>query len=617
MRRTLPFSPDIFIASFALAGIASYLVMRFGLALPPRLADIPLYAVLVVGGIPLLIGLARRLWALDFASDLLAGVSIATSVWLGQYIVGAIVVLMLSGGSALEVFAARRAASTLEALAKRMPSVAHKQTESGLVDIEIAAIEIGIKLVVLPHELCPVDGVVVEGHGSMDESYLTGEPYLMSKIPGSQVLSGAINGDSALTIEATKLAQDSRYARIMRVMQETEAKRPHMRRLGDRLGAWYTPAALAVAGLGWLVTGSAERFLAVVVIATPCPLLLAIPISIIGAISLAARRSIIVKDPAMLERIDLCRTVIFDKTGTLTYGKPTLTDISCLPGFTPDQILVLAASLERYSKHPLAAAVLRAAEERRLPLERVAEISEHPGKGVRGVVDSRAVEIVGRLTLTREDRPLPDSAPVATAGLESLVFLDGGYAASLIFRDEPREDSPPFIRHLPTRHGVDRVMILSGDRETEVRYLANRVGITETHSGMAPEQKVGVVTQLTRHAPTLFVGDGINDAPAMQAATVGVAFGQSSDITAAAADAVIMEPTLTKIDELIHIGRRMRSIATQSAVGGMALSFVGMLFAVAGLLPPIAGAIAQEVIDVAAIFNALRVAFPPRTLADF
>jgi len=616
-RLAFRYSADLYIAIVALAGIISHLGMRYILFLPRSHYMLPLYIVLLVGGTPLLIGLARKLWSREFGADLLAGISIATAVILGEYIVGCIVVLMLSGGEALEQFATRRASSILEALSRRMPSIAHLQNTSGIVDIPLDKVKVGASLLVFPHELCPVDGIVVEGHGWMDESYLTGEPYRMSKAPGSQVLSGAINGDAALTMEATKLPVDSRYARIMRVMREAETRRPHLRRLGDQLGAWYTPMALAIAGLGWVLTGSAHRFLAVVVIATPCPLLLAIPIAIIGAISLAARRAIIIKNPAMLERIDSCRTVIFDKTGTLTYGTPALTEILCASDYLADDVLRAAASLEQYSRHPLASAVMQAALERHLELEPIAQVSEHPGAGIRGLIGGRTIEIMGRLMAVRESRPLPPSLPATPAGLESLVFLDEKYAALLRFRDEPRETSPALIRHLPTRHGISRLMILSGDRESEVRYLAHRVGIAEVYYGKSPEEKVSIVRDQTRLAPTLFIGDGINDAPAMQAATVGLAFGQSSDITSAAADAVIIDPTLGKIDEVMHIGRRMRAIALQSAIGGMALSFVGMMVAVAGYLPPVAGAVAQEVIDVAAVLNALRVAFPVENLTDF
>ncbi len=383
--------PQAFIAICSLAGILLYLALRYAAAQPASAYMLPLYAVVVIGGVPLLIDLSRKLLAREFGSDLLAGVSIATAALLGEYIVACIVILMLSGGEALEQFATRRASSILEALSRRMPHIAHRKHGSGIADISLDDITVGETLVVLPHELVPVDGVVTEGHGWMDESYLSGEPYKMPKVRGAQVLSGAINGDAALTIQATRLPIDSRYARIMRVMEEAQAKRPQLRRLGDMLGAWYTPLALGVAAVGWLVSGHAERFLAVVVIATPCPLLLAIPVAVIGAISLAARRGVIIKNPAMLERIDTCRTVIFDKTGTLTYGQPTLTDVACAAGFADDEVLRAAACLEQYSKHPLATAVLAAARARGLTLAAVAQIGESPGQGLRGAIDGRTV----------------------------------------------------------------------------------------------------------------------------------------------------------------------------------------------------------------------------------
>jgi heavy metal translocating P-type ATPase len=610
-------SLETYVAIAALAAILANLVMRFALSIPAPVSDLPLYAALLFGGLPLLAVLARKMLARDFGSDLLAGVSIATAVLLHEYLVGCIVVLMLSGGQALEQYATKRASSILEALARRMPNVAHRSVASAIVDVQLNDVQIDDSLIVMPHELCPVDAIVIEGHGWMDESYLTGEPYRTSKAPGSQVLSGAINGDTVLAIKALKLAADSRYSRIMRVMQEAEERRPRLRRLGDQLGAWYTPVALAIAAFGWLISGSPVRFLSVVVIATPCPLLLGIPIAIIGAISLAARKGIIIKNPTILERIGSCRTMIFDKTGTLTYGRPTLTEVLCAPGFTRTELLTLAATLEQYSKHPLAQAILDAAKADGVPFSLAEQVSENAGAGLRALVDKRIVEITGRQALSKAGRPLPSSLPPAAQGLESLVFVDGAYAATLRFRDEPRADSHSFIEHLTPRHGVDRIMILSGDRDSEVRYLADRVGITDVQSGKGPEDKVAIVREQTDRAPTMFIGDGINDAPAMQSATVGLAFGQNSDITSEAADAVIMEPSLRKVDELIHIALRMRSIALQSAVGGMALSFVGMAAAVAGYLPPVVGAVAQELIDVAAVLNAVRVAFPRGELADF
>ena len=314
------------IAVLALAGIAAHLLFRFGLHASLTVQDIPLWTILGLGGIPLLYDLLKKLLRRQFGSDLLAGISIVSAVLLGQYLAGAIVVLMLAGGEALENYAIGNATSVLRALAKRVPATAHRKRDSQIIDVALDQVVVGDTLVVFPHDICPVDGVVVEGHGVMDESFLTGEPFTITKAPGSTVISGAINGESALTITATKRAVDSRYAKIMEVMRESEQHRPRMRRLGDQLGAFYTPLAVALAIIAWVVSGEAVRFLAVLVIATPCPLLIAIPVGIIGSISLCARRAIIIKDPVALEQIDRCRTAIFDKTGTLTYGEPKLVE---------------------------------------------------------------------------------------------------------------------------------------------------------------------------------------------------------------------------------------------------------------------------------------------------
>jgi heavy metal translocating P-type ATPase len=591
---------------------------------PATWADVPLVVMLVVGGLPLVAGLVRDLLAGRFGSDLLAGISIVTSVLLGEYLAGVLVVLMLSGGEALEARAVARAGDVLHALARRMPTVAHRRDGAELADVPLAAVAVGDVLVVLPHEICPVDGTVVAGHGSMDESYLTGEPYRMAKAPGSTVLSGAINGQAALDVRTDRVGRDSRYAKIMEVLATSQQRRPQLRRLADTLGALYTPAAIAVAAAAWLLSGSPTRFLAVLVVATPCPLLIAIPVAIIGAVSLAARRGIVIRDPAILERLDTCRTAIFDKTGTLTYGTPSVTDVVPVGRLPVDELLALAASLETYSKHPLAAAVVQAAAARSLRLAAVEALAERPGAGLTGRVLAAAngavaheVAITSRQKLALADPAAAAALPPTTGGLECVVVVDGDVAGVIRFRDAPRADGRPFVSHLAPAHGLDRVMLVSGDRESEVRWLADLVGITEVHAGIQPEGKLALVEQAVARAPTLFVGDGINDAPALAAATVGVAMGAGSDVTSEASGAVVMDSALARVDELLHIGRRFRAIALQSAVGGMAASVVGMAFAAAGLLPPAAGALVQEAIDLVAVANALRMAWPPRSLTDY
>jgi len=581
------------------------------------LVQLPLLAVLALGGIPLVYQLIVKFFRGDFGADLLAGLSIVTAVLLDEYLAGSLVVLMLSGGAVLEHYAVRKASSVLEALAKRMPSVAHSLSGDKLIDITTEQVNIGDTLLVLPHEICPVDGTVLEGSGTMDESYLTGEPYMMSKTTGSLVMSGAINGDLALTIRADKLSVDSRYAKIMEVMRSSEQYRPNIRRLGDQLGALYSPLAVIIALTAWAMSGDVIRFLAVLVVATPCPLLIGIPVTIISSISLAARREIIIKNPAILETIGTCRTAIFDKTGTLTYGRPSLTGLIPGKNHNKKDVLSLIASLERYSKHPLSGAIIKAAEKAGLSLLNVSNIAELPGKGLSGLVMGKRVQITSRKNFVEAYPDTVNDLPPITGGLECIVLIDGHYAATLQFRDEVRTDSSSFINHLRPNHLFEKVMLVSGDRESEVRYLAEQVGIEHVYFSQSPEQKLELVRKETQAAKTVYLGDGINDAPSLTAATIGIAFGQNSDITGESADAVIMDSSLLKVDELFHIGERMRKIALQSAVGGMALSLIGMVFAGLGYLTPVAGAVAQEIIDVLAVLNALRAAIVPKTLSDF
>lgn len=602
------------IVTLAVIGIACHLVLRFATDASPRMQVWPLWLVLGFGGLPLVGELTAKLVRGHFGSDLLAGISIVTSVILHEYLAGAIVVMMLSGGEAIESFAIDRASSSLKALANRLPSVVHRKYMDRINDLALDQVLPGDTLVVFPHEICPADGVVLEGHGSMDEAFLTGEPFRISKAPGANVLCGAMNGDTALTIRAEKPASDSRYERIIEVMRASEQSAPRLRRLGDTLGAAYTPIAVAIGLAAWLLSGNASRFLAVMVVATPCPLLIAIPVGIIGAISLSARRGIIVRKAAVLEQADTCRTMIFDKTGTLTYGKPVLSEQLTAPGFNNHQVLRLVASLERYSKHPLARAVVSAAENHKLATQEPARVSELPGKGLSGIVDGHEIQVTGRSALGPS---LASALPEVKEGLECVVLIDGRYAATFRFADEIKPSSRSFVQHLGPRHRVRELVLLSGDRKREVQKLGERVGISRAYFEQSPEQKLQFVKEETKRARTLYVGDGINDAPALAAATVGVAMGSDGQIAGEAAGVVILDSSMQRVDEFLHISRRMRKIILQSAVGGMALSIVGMGLASTGHLPPVAGALCQEAIDVLAVINALRTAIPPRVLTDF
>lgn len=531
------------IATLSILGIGCYLLLRYALdighevytlainaALTSEIASLyqgqfsfsialvklPLLAVLALGGIPLTYQLIAKLFRRDFGADLLAGLSIVTAVLLDEYLAGSLVVLMLAGGAVLENFAVRKASSVLEALANRMPSVAHRSLGGKLIDITTEQVKIGDTLLVLPHEICPVDGTVLEGSGTMDESYLTGEPYMMSKTRGSAVMSGAINGDSALTIHADKLAIDSRYAKIMEVMRSSEQYRPNIRRLGDQLGALYTPLAVVCAVTAWATSGDIIRFLAVLVVATPCPLLIGIPVTIISSISLAAKREIIIKNPAILETIGTCRTAIFDKTGTLTYGRPSLTGLIPGKNYKKQDVLTLIASLERYSKHPLSGAIIKAAEKEGLSLLSVSNIAELPGKGLNGTVMGKQIQITNRKNFVQENPATVEELPPITGGLECIVLIDGLYAATLQFRDEVRTDSSSFINHLRPNHLFERVMLVSGDRESEVRYLAEQVGIEHVYFSQSPEQKLELVRKETKAAKLCILVMALTMPPLLQ-----------------------------------------------------------------------------------------------------
>ena len=569
---------------------------------PELWARLPLFTAYVFGAIPLLWQLLRKALAREFGSDLLAGISIITAALLGQYLAGVFVILMLSGGEAIENYAMMRASAILDALSQRMPRRARRRQNGISTEVALDQVSVGDHLEIPPHDIAPVDGVVVEGHGSMDESYLTGEPFKMSKAPGAAVISGAINGESMLVIEATALPVDSRYQKIAQVIESQASKQVPMRRLGDALGAWYTPLALAIALLAWVASGEASRFLAVLVVATPCPLLIAIPVAIIGAISDCARRGIIIKNPAVLENLSHCRTMILDKTGTLTYGRPAVTSVECSPQFTEPEVVSLVAALETFSKHPLAEAVGAAAKAHGLTLPTVSSITEQPGKGLVGICQGRTISVTGRSQAANRGFVIPPPQP----GLECIVLIDDVLAAVIHFEDTPRPESKSFVRHLGPTHSIGRVMIMSGDRDTEVKHLGALVGISEVEGGLSPEEKLHRVIAETKRAATLYIGDGINDAPALQAATVGIALGTKSDITSEASDAVILDQSLESVDSLIHIASRMRRIALQSAIGGMTLSLFGMGLASAGFLTPLAGAITQEIIDILAVMNALR-----------
>lgn len=599
------------IAIASLVAIFVHIALKF---FHPSLQNFPLFFLIIFGGLPVLIQILLKIIRGNLGVDVLAFIELVAAVYLSEYLAAALIILMVASGGALESYAIRKASFALQALVKRMPSIAHRKIKNSTTDISISEIKIGDLIEIYPHEICPVDGTVAEGYGSMDESYLTGEPYSISKAPGSLVLSGAINGNSPLVIQADKLAKDSRYSVIIKVMENAENSRPQIRRLADQIGAVFAPLALAFSILVFYLTKSATTFLAVLVVATPCPLLIAVPVVIISAISIAARHGIIIRNPAILEKLPTCVTAIFDKTGTLTYGKPELVDIFTFNGFEKNSVLQRVASIERYSRHPLSQAVIKAATNARIEILEVDDVIEKPGQGLVGNILGQKVLVTSRKKLgeTIDAAGLP---PVQL-GLECVVVINDKIAAIFHFRDVPRHEGHSFINHLGPKHNFKKVILASGDRSIEVKYLASLLGIKEIYAEQTPEQKLELVRKENAEAPTLFVGDGINDAPALAVATASIAFGEQGGVTSEAAGAVIMESSLVKVDQLIHLSELMRKIALQSAVGGMLLSIVGMGFAAAGFITPVYAALLQEVIDVVAILNSLRLTWKSSIIAD-
>ncbi len=609
LRTWLVTKEGILVAASLLAIVGGILLRIGGLHEQERIL---LTGSLSLCGIIIGYDLLRDVVAREFSSDFLAGISIVTAALLHEYWAAVLVVFMLSGGQSLERFAMRNASAILAALAQRMPHHARRRVGSKIEEISLDDVQIGDVIEIHPHDICPVDGVVIEGRSSMDEAFLTGEPYVMPKVGGSTVISGAINGEGLLTIKATALARDSRYQRIAGVIEQQATRRVRIRRIADSIASWYTPFGLLIALGAGFISGDPVRFLAVLVVATPCPLIIGIPICIIGAVSSAARRGIIIRDTSALETATTCSAMILDKTGTLTAGKPSVTSVTLYGAWQELEIFSLLRSLEQYSKHPLATAIVDYGEKLGVATREVSNVSEQAGRGLIGEVSGYRIVIGQWSSLTEAGVSIQENPIGPACG----VIINDRPAALITFRDIPRKESRPFVEHLAQHHGISRVMMLSGDRDAEAQYLASLVGINEAQGGLSPEEKLSTLASVQQTHRTIFVGDGINDAPSLQAATVGIGLGNKSDIIGESADVIILDPSLERVDAFLHLSRHVRRIAFQTGIGGIALSVLGMVAAACGYLPPVAGACVQEAIDLAAIINALRTTSPRMTEGD-
>jgi len=593
---------------FILAGLAAY---ASPLAFLPRWIWL---AGLVLTGLPVLVRTTIGVFQGKLAADLVAALAIVTALILDQPLPGLIVVMMQTGGEAMERFAERRATEAVRALEAAAPRMAHRLRPGSTEDIPVERIAVGDRLLVRPGEMVPCDGIVTEGHSHVDASRLTGEPVPVVAQPGTRLMSGSLNGEGPFTLESTAAASESQYARIVALVREAQASKSPLQRVADRYAVWFTPVTLVVCAIAWFASGDPNRILAVLVVATPCPLILATPVAVIGGISRAAARSVIFRHGEAIEQLGQVDVALFDKTGTLTIGRPAVARILVEPPLSREDFLRMAAAVEQGSGHLLARTVVEAADAEGIALPVATNIREEHGQGVSGEVDGRRITI-GSLAWVGEVAPRAGRQLAALHdghhGLRAAVAIDGEAGGVIEFADRVRPDLRPFFADLH-RLGIRRTMLLTGDREATAQAVAAEAGISEVHANLLPADKVAIVASLVNAGhKVVMVGDGTNDAPALSRATVGVALAaHGGGISAEAADVVVLADDLHRVTEAIGISRRTLRIARQSINVGLGLSLVAMAFAALGGIPPIAGALLQEAIDVAVILNALRASLP-------
>jgi len=565
--------------------------------------------------VPLSISVAGSLFRRDVGVDAIALVAIASALAFGQYLAGAVIALMLAGGNALEEYATRRAGSELTRLLERMPRVAHRRRHSEIEEVPVEEIRAGDVVVIRAGEVVAVDGVVATAGAVLDESALTGEPLPVRRKAGDAVRSGSANAGGPFDLRTTHTAADSAYAGIVRLVRHAQSERAPFVRTADRYAIVFLPVSLIVAAAAWGFSGNSLRFLAVMVVATPCPLILAAPIAFVAGVSRAARRGVIVKGGSAIERLGEARTVLLDKTGTLTLGVPEVERVVSFDGVPPDELLRLAASVDQVSAHVLAEALVHDAAGRGLALVAPHDVQERLGQGVEGSVGLARVAVGSSAWLSaRGYAGAEQAARDLDGGLDAgrariLVGVDGTLCGAIVMGDHVREDARAFVSAL-RENGIRHVAMVTGDRAAVANAVGEQLGLDRVYAEQSPEGKLEIVRSLREQpelGPVVMVGDGVNDAPALALADVGIALGSAgATVSSETADVVVLVDRIDRVADAVMIGRRSLAIARQSIAVGMGLSLIAMGFAAGGLLPPVPGALLQEGIDVAVILNALR-----------
>lgn len=557
-----------------------------------------------------LIGMVRDVLRGHIGLDVLAVVAMVATLAVGEYIAALIIVLMLAGGEALEDIAGRRAKRELTALLDRTPRVAHvivhprSSDADEIQDADVDDVVVGDVLLVRPSEIVPVDGTLLSETGTFDESSITGESLPVTRRAGEEVLSGATNGEGAVRIRVLRRGADSQYQQIVALVRGASESRAPVVRLADRFAVPFTAVSLVLAGTAWAISGEPSRFAEVLVLATPCPLLIAAPVAFLAGLSRAAKAGVIMKSGAVIEQLARVRSACFDKTGTLTQGRPELIEVRAADGFAEPDLLRLAASAEQYSSHVLADGIRRAAHERGIPLSSAERASEIATNGVTAVIEGREV-VVGKPAYVAGLTPDMQPATLEPGQAAAYVAIDGRFAGALILADAARPESAQVVAWL-RENGVERITMLTGDAHATAASIAATVGIDDVHADLLPAEKVHLAAQL-RPRPTMMVGDGVNDAPVLAAADIGVAMGARGATAAGdAADVVILVDSLAKVADAVAIGRHTVQVALTAIWIGIGLSIGLMVIAMTGVIPAVGGALIQELVDLATILYALR-----------